>query len=141
MVVMALAEILEDAGYPVCAIAATEDDAVAAASRCKPGMIIADEHLRAGTGAAAVERILLSGPVPCVFISGAPRHPDRHGADVLQKPFLIGDLVRAIRAAVGEADDGGIHVGGDVCPGPLTAPFDHWPLASTIGRESEKSAR
>ncbi len=67
-----LAEMLGDMGYNVCAVAATEDDAVADAARCKPGLMIVDERLREGNGSSAVARILLDGPVPCVFISGAP---------------------------------------------------------------------
>ena len=43
------------------------------------------------------------GPVPCVFISGAPYHTARPGSHVLQKPFLEEDLVRAIRYVVGSA--------------------------------------
>jgi two-component system, response regulator PdtaR len=55
-----------------------------------------------GSGMSAVERILRTGPVPCVFISGA--HVRRPGATALQKPFLEADLVRAIRNVVGGAN-------------------------------------
>ena len=72
MIGILLAEMLGDMGYSVCAVAATEDDAVADAARCKPGLMIVDEQLREGSGSSAVARILLDGPVPCVFISGAP---------------------------------------------------------------------
>jgi len=99
-----LAEMLEDMGYNVCAVAATEDDAVADAARCKPGLIIADELLREGNGSSAVARILLAGPVPCVFITGAPLRLSRSGKNVLRKPFVEGDLVRAIREVVGGVD-------------------------------------
>ncbi len=101
MIGLLLAEILEDLGYDVCAIAATEEEAIAAAVSCKPGLMIVDEHLRAGTGTSAVERILLNGAVPCVFISGAPVHRDKQSQTVLRKPFLIQDLVRAIQNAAG----------------------------------------
>ncbi|MGD0102680.1 MAG: response regulator [Rhodopila sp.] len=104
MIGLLLAEILGEMGYNVCAIAATEEAAVADAARCKPGLMIVDEHLREGTGVSAVKRILLNGPVPCVFISGAPIHLARPGQGVLQKPFLEEDLVRAIRYVVGGAD-------------------------------------
>jgi DNA-binding response OmpR family regulator len=104
MIGILLAEMLEEMGYGVCAIAATEDDAVAHAARCKPGLMIVDQELREGTGTSAVERILRSGPVPCVFISGAPVHPATLGKNVLQKPFLEQDLVRAIRCVVTGAD-------------------------------------
>jgi len=104
MIGLLLAEMLGEMGYDVCAIAATEEDAVADAARCKPGLMIVDEHLREGTGVSAVARILRNGPVPCVLISGAPVHLARPGRSVLQKPFLEEDLVRAIRYVVGGVD-------------------------------------
>jgi DNA-binding response OmpR family regulator len=99
-----LTEMLEDMGYNVCAIAATEDGAVSEAARCKPGLLIVDEQLREGSGAAAVTRILRVGSIPCIFMSGAPPDPRRPGAIMLQKPFHEKDLVRAIRHVVGSAD-------------------------------------
>jgi DNA-binding response OmpR family regulator len=104
MIGLLLAEMLEDMGYDVCAVTATEEDAVSEAARCKPGLMIVDQLLTEGTGVSAVERILRHGPVPCVFISGAPFRIARPGANVLQKPFLEEDLVRAIRYVVGSAD-------------------------------------
>jgi DNA-binding response OmpR family regulator len=97
MIGILLAEMLGDMGYSVCAVAATEDDAVADAARCKPGLMIVDEQLREGNGSSAVARILLDGPVPCVFISGAPLRFSRTAKKVLRKPFVEGDLVCAIR--------------------------------------------
>jgi two-component system, response regulator PdtaR len=100
MIGMLLAEMLGDMGYNVCAIAPTEDRAVDDAARCKPGLMIVDEHLLEGSGVSAVDRILQAGPVPCVFISGAPVRPKRPGATVLRKPFMEEDLVRAIRQVI-----------------------------------------
>lgn len=102
MIAMLLDEMLDDMGYRVCAIAATEDDAVAAAMRCKPDLMIVDAHLREGTGASAVARILLIAPVPSIFISGAPVHREGQKSSILQKPFSAQDLARTIRAAVGD---------------------------------------
>lgn len=104
MIGMLLADMLGEMGYNVCAIAATEDGAVADAARCHPGLMIVDEQLLEGSGVSAVERILRSGPIPCVFMSGAPIRPNRPGATVLQKPFLEADLVRAIAHVVRSAD-------------------------------------
>jgi CheY-like chemotaxis protein len=109
MIGMLLAEMLEEMGYAVCAITATEEDAVAAAARCKPGLMIADEHLREGSGVSAVERILLAGSVPCVFISGAPVHFGRPDMNVLQKPFVEEDLIRAIQRVVSISDAPMLH--------------------------------
>jgi DNA-binding response OmpR family regulator len=105
MIGMLLAEMLEAVGYRVCAIAATEDDAVADARRCKPGLMIVDEQLREGSGSSAVQRILLAGPVPCVFISGASVHSGRSARKVLRKPFAERDLISAIKEVVAAADD------------------------------------
>jgi CheY-like chemotaxis protein len=104
MIGMLLAEMLGEMGYNVCAIAATEEDAVADATRCEPGLMIVDEQLLEGSGVSAVNRIHRLRPIPCVFISGAPTHPRRPGTTVLQKPFLEEDLVRAILYVVGSAN-------------------------------------
>jgi two-component system, response regulator PdtaR len=101
---MLLAEMLQEMGYEVCAVAATEDDAVAYAEQFKPGLMIVDEHLGAGSGLSAVKRILRNGPVPCVFISGAPLPLEMSGTNVLQKPFVEEDLVRAIQQVVSVAN-------------------------------------
>ena len=103
MIGLLLAEMLEEMGYAVCAVAATEEDAVADAAKHRPGLMIVDQELREGTGVSAVERILRNGPVPCVFISGAPIHEAGPGTGVLQKPFLEEDLARAIRDVVANA--------------------------------------
>ena len=104
MIGMLLAEMLEEMGYTVCAVVATEEEAVANAARFKPGLMIVDEHLREGSGVSAMDRILQTSRVPCVFITGAPAQRGRPGANVLQKPFLEQDLVRAIRYVVGSPD-------------------------------------
>lgn len=98
---MLLTEMLQEMGHVVCATAVTEEDAVAAAARWKPSLMIVDEQLLEGSGMSAVERILRIGSVPCVFMSGAQVR--RTGAAVLQKPFAEADLVRAIRTVVGSA--------------------------------------
>jgi DNA-binding response OmpR family regulator len=100
MIGMLLAEVLEEMGYKVCAIAATEDDAVADAVRCKPGLMIVDEYLQEGSGSSAVERILVAGPVPCVFISGAPLRLGPAAKKILRKPFAEADLICAINDVI-----------------------------------------
>jgi two-component system, response regulator PdtaR len=103
-----LAEVLVGMGHAVCAIAATEDDAVAAAARCRPDLMIVDGRLRDGSGVGAVEKILRFGPVPHVFLSGDVSRVRalRPGAVVVQKPFGISDLARAIQRALEKAADG-----------------------------------
>lgn len=97
-----LADVLEAMGHDVCAIEGTEDDAVAAAKRCKPDMMIVDVRLRNGSGISAVREILRAGWVPHVFVSGETSsiRALRPDAIVLQKPFRDVDLARAIQSAL-----------------------------------------
>jgi CheY-like chemotaxis protein len=102
LIAMLLAEVLVAMGHEVCATAATEADAVTAASRFKPDLMIVDASLGRGSGVSAVEQILLAGPVAHVFMSGEAarvreRRPD---AVVLRKPFREPELVRAIDIAL-----------------------------------------
>lgn len=100
-----LAEVLMELGHVVSGIAATEAEAILAANRCRPDLMIVDARLRQGSGVAAVTEVLKDGFIPHVFVSG-----DRlaatalsPGAIVLQKPFQEADLVGAIARALSEA--------------------------------------
>jgi CheY-like chemotaxis protein len=106
MISRLLTEMLKELGYAVCAVAATEDEAVAEAARHKPGMMIVDQQLREGTGMSAVDRISRTRPVPCVFLSGSPLQPSRATTMVLLKPFREEDLARAIESVVHCSDAG-----------------------------------
>jgi len=97
MICLLLSEILEEMGYHVCAVAGTEDDAVAQAALHHPGLMIVDLSLKDGNGIGAMERIRKTGPMPCVFISGAPLRFGQLGVGVLCKPFGEDDLQRAIQ--------------------------------------------
>src|SRR4051794_16604142 len=70
MIAMLLTEVIDQMGHVVCAVAATEDDAIAASARCQPDLMIVDEILRKGSGVSAVREILRLGPVPHIFVSG-----------------------------------------------------------------------
>ena len=102
MIAMLLAETLADLGHAVCAIAATEADAVAAAALEQPGLMIVDAGLSEGDGVSAVATILLAGFVPHVFVTGDPLRVRAlcPGAIVLQKPFFEPELVHAIERAL-----------------------------------------
>jgi DNA-binding response OmpR family regulator len=102
---MLVAEILAGMGHDVCAIEATEADAVPAAVRCRPDLMIVDAGSSDGSGVSAVEEIPRTGPVPHLFISAARVQASRPGAAALQKPFLAFDLVRAMQRALGAAVD------------------------------------
>lgn len=101
-----LAEVLEGMGHMVCAIEATEADAVAAALRCRPDMMIVDMQLGDGSGVAAVEEIRRTVLVPHVFVSADISRVQtlRLGSVFIRKPFREVDLVRAIQRALVAAE-------------------------------------
>ena len=105
VIAMLLAEVLSGMGHGVCAIETTEADAVAAAVRCRPDLMIVDARLGDGCGISAVEKMLRAGFVPHLFVSGDALRVQvrRPGAVVLQKPFLESDLARAIQRALDAA--------------------------------------
>jgi two-component system, response regulator PdtaR len=96
------ADLLDGMGHSVCAIAANENDAVAAAARHRPDLMIVDVRLGLGSGLAAVAEILRTRFIPHVFVSGDPSavHAIRPDAVTLQKPFFASDLIRAIQRAI-----------------------------------------
>lgn len=95
-----LADVLVDMGHQVCAVAATEDEAMDAARRTRPDLMLIDANLTAGTGLNAAERILRSGYIPHVVMSGERTMLARLGGAVtLEKPFTDADLARAIASA------------------------------------------
>ncbi len=98
-IAMLYADSLCDMGHGVCAIAATEQAAIAAAERYQPDFMIVDGSLRAGSGLAAVAEILRGSFVPHLFVSGdvariEAQIPD---ANILQKPFRTAELGAAIQ--------------------------------------------
>ncbi|MGO9741084.1 MAG: response regulator [Roseiarcus sp.] len=100
-----LAETLEDLGHVVCAVETNAVNAVAAAARHHPDLMIVDVGLGEASGVAAVKEILRSGFVPHVFVTGdALRHLSLGpGAVLIQKPFREPDIVRAIQRALAAA--------------------------------------
>ncbi len=97
----ALAEMLVEMGYEVCAIEGAHADAVKAAARCKPDLMIVDVRLGDGDGVSAVGEILRDGFIAHVFVSGdaSKIRALESRAVVIQKPFRESDLARAIQRA------------------------------------------
>jgi two-component system, response regulator PdtaR len=100
-----LAETLEGFGHMVCAVETNVANAVAAASRCRPDLMIVDVGLGEASGIAAVKEILRSGFVPHVFVTGdavrgVPLGPD---TVLIRKPFRVSDLDQAIQRALATA--------------------------------------
>jgi CheY-like chemotaxis protein len=102
VIAILFSEVLEGMGHHVCASAATEADAVSAAARYRPDLMIVDAHLRKGSGISAVAEILRWGFIPHIFVSGdsALSLSLGPGAIAIQKPFLETDLVLAIQRAL-----------------------------------------
>lgn len=98
---MYLAEMLIGMGYDICAIEATEADAVTAAARHGPDLMIVDARLRDGSGISAVEQILRAQAIPHVFVTGDAKSVQeaRPTATVLRKPFRESELASAIQRA------------------------------------------
>ena len=97
-----LAETLEGLGHTVCAVESNVAEAVAAASHWRPDLMIVDVGLGEASGLAAIKEILRSRFVPHVFVtgnrvSGMPLAPD---TVLIQKPFRVSDLERAIQRAL-----------------------------------------
>jgi DNA-binding response OmpR family regulator len=102
MIAMLLAEMLEAMGHSVCAIEATEADAVAAALAHSPGLMIVDAHLQQGSGVAAIATIGATQSIPCILVSGdiaEIRGNDRR-AIILEKPYTEAGLAVAISRAL-----------------------------------------
>ncbi len=72
LIALDIADIVEDMGHHVCAVASTHSQAVAAA-KARPGLVLADIHLADdSSGIDAVKEILSEANVPVVFITGYP---------------------------------------------------------------------
>jgi len=103
MIGVLLGEMLEGMGYDVCGIEATEANAVSAAARCRPDLMIVDVQLGDGSGVIAIDTIHRSGPVPHVFVSGnlARLRALRPGSIAIQKPYRESELALVIQRALG----------------------------------------
>jgi DNA-binding response OmpR family regulator len=101
IIAMLLTETLVAMGHQVCAVETTEMGAVAAAAQHCPDLLIVDAVLREGNGVSAVGRILDSGFVPHIFVSGADLRPAMLNprAVKLGKPYDERALVAAIERA------------------------------------------
>ena len=102
LIAMLLSELLAGMGHDVCATAASEAEAVIAATRYDPDLMIVDARLGRGSGVSAVEQILRAGPVAHVFVSGDVESVRRRRPDaiVVRKPFREAELARAIDLAL-----------------------------------------
>jgi CheY-like chemotaxis protein len=100
-----LAETLQSLGHTVCAVETNVAKAVAAASHWRPDLMIVDVGFGDASGLAAVKEILQSRFVPHVFVTGNAVRGMPLGPDtiLIQKPFRVSDLERAIQRAFATA--------------------------------------
>jgi DNA-directed RNA polymerase specialized sigma24 family protein/CheY-like chemotaxis protein len=100
IIALDLKRILVGLGHRVTAIARTHDDAVKAAGKIKPGLVVADIRLADGSsGLDAVNEILRSFAVPVVFVTAFPERLTTGSrpepAFLIPKPFRE-EAVKAI---------------------------------------------
>src|SRR5208337_1582057 len=100
-----LAETLEGLGHAVCAVENNAANAVAAASRWRPDLIIVDVGLDEASGIAAVKEILESGFVPHVIVTGDALRSSSLGPNsvLIRKPFRVSGLDEATQRALAAA--------------------------------------
>jgi CheY-like chemotaxis protein len=73
IIAMDIEQLVRSLGHSVTAVARTQSEAVAAAERKRPGMVLADIQLADGSsGIDAVNEILLAFKVPVIFITAYP---------------------------------------------------------------------
>lgn len=99
-----LQSIVREMGHTVAAIATTRDEAVRAARRAQPGLVLADIKLADGSsGIDAVKQILSEVTVPTVFITAYPERlltgERPEPTFLVTKPFVP----ETVRVAVSQA--------------------------------------
>ncbi|WEK51711.1 MAG: response regulator [Candidatus Kaistia colombiensis] len=104
LIAMDLTGIVQELGHEVAAVARTRSDAVEAAMREQPGLVLADIQLADGSsGIDAVKDILASFTLPVIFITAFPQRlltgERPEPTFLLTKPFDP----RTVKAAISQA--------------------------------------
>jgi AmiR/NasT family two-component response regulator len=101
---MDLIEMLQEAGYTVCAEATNGEEAIALATEHKPDLCILDVKMPVLDGISAAEKIISIAPVLMLTAFSQRELVERaRDAGVMAyvvKPFSIGDLIPAIEIAI-----------------------------------------
>jgi len=90
IIALMIQDVLAEEGATSFAFAAAQHDAVAAAIKQPPALIISDVKLLEGTGPLAVADIQARiGGVPVIFLTATPAecHPCEVAAVIIAKPF------------------------------------------------------
>jgi DNA-binding response OmpR family regulator len=102
LIAMAIEDALRCCGFTSFDVAASAQEAVAAAKAKCPDLITADVELRPGCGITTVQSICSERPVPVLFITGSPgqvrvRMPGHH---LVEKPFTASRVMDATKLAL-----------------------------------------
>ena len=100
LIALSLRMVLEDEGYEVCGVAATERRAISLGLTHRPDAAVVDVRLTEGSGIEAGRR-LLAGGTRVVFATAcaaevAREFPDA-GVPVIEKPYDAQLIVRTVR--------------------------------------------
>lgn len=104
LIAMDLEHLVQDLGHRVTALAATHSEAVAAATKERPGLVLADIQLADGSsGIDAVNDIQAAIDVPVIFITAFPER--LLTGERVEPAFLITKPFRpqAVRATIAQA--------------------------------------
>jgi CheY-like chemotaxis protein len=102
MLCLLLGEMLEQMGHGVCGSASSEAAALVLAASLRPDLLIADAWLGEDRGLDTVAKILRTGFIPHIFMSGNIQRLSQlkpHDV-VLEKPFKELALALAIQSAL-----------------------------------------
>ena len=102
LLAFAVEEALNEIGYASFEIAASMAEAIAAAERQCPDLIVADHRILDGTGTEAVMTICSDRVTPVVFVTGSGPEVRAHLPDalVVAKPMTQPLLEAAVQSAV-----------------------------------------
>lgn len=97
-----LAELLAEIGHEVCGTAGTELEAIAAAAKHAPDLMIVDANLQGGSGVSAMNAILRLTAMPHIFMTGGSRLSIPADVTMLHKPFGMAALKAALDKVAGQ---------------------------------------
>jgi DNA-binding NarL/FixJ family response regulator len=106
LVAMNIESALAEGGFNITGIVDTEADAVAAAERLKPDIILMDITLRDGDGISAARTILKRLETCIIFVSGnsdpltLAAAQELKPAAFIRKPFVTDSLAQLVRKAL-----------------------------------------
>jgi len=102
LLAFAVEEALSQLGYATFEIATSMAQAIEAAERQCPDLIVADHHITDGTGTEAVQAICSEKQIPVVFVTGSEAEVRAQLPDALivAKPVTLSQLQENVSAAV-----------------------------------------